>query len=53
MGLGRPILYGLAANKSEGVKEVVQQMTQEMTRLMSMAGFTSPGKMGRDSLIEY
>ena len=53
VGLGRPILYGLAANKNEGVKEVVQQMTQEMKRLMSMTGFTSPGKIGRDSLIEY
>ena len=53
VGLGRPILYGLAANKSEGVKEVIQQMTQEMKRLMSMTAFTSPGKIGRDSLIEY
>jgi len=53
VGLGRPILYGLAANKNEGVKDVVQQMTQEMKRLMSMTGFTSPGKIGRDSLIEY
>jgi len=53
VGLGRPILYGLAANKSEGVKEVIQQMTQEMKRLMSMTGFGSPGKIGRDSLIEY
>ncbi len=53
VGLGRPILYGLTANKSEGVKEVVEQMTQEMKRLKSMTGFTSPGKIGRASLIEY
>jgi len=53
VGLGRPILYGLAVNKSDGVKEVVQQMTEEMKRLMSMTGVTSPGNIVRDSLIEY
>ena len=53
VGLGRPILYGLAANKSEGVKEVIQQMTEELERLMSMTDFTSPGELGRDSPIEY
>jgi isopentenyl diphosphate isomerase/L-lactate dehydrogenase-like FMN-dependent dehydrogenase len=53
VGLGRPILYGLGANKNEGVKDVVQQMTGELKRIMSMTGFTSPGKIGRDSLIEY
>ncbi len=53
VGLGRPILYGLPPTKMRVSKNVVQQTTQEMKRLMSMAGFTSPEKIGRDSLIEY
>lgn len=53
VGLGRPILYGLAANGAEGVQEVVERMTQEMKRIMSMTGFASPSDIGRDILIEY
>ena len=51
VGLGRPILYGLAANGSEGVRDVVKQMTEELKRLMSMTGAASPGRLGRDALL--
>lgn len=52
VGLGRPILQGLAADGAEGVKAVVGQMTEEMKRLMSMTGTPSPADIGRDLLIE-
>jgi isopentenyl diphosphate isomerase/L-lactate dehydrogenase-like FMN-dependent dehydrogenase len=52
VGLGRPILYGLAANRGQGVGEVVTQMTEEMKRLMSMTGAASPADIGRHMLIE-
>jgi 4-hydroxymandelate oxidase len=52
VGLGRPILQGLAADGAEGVKALVEQMTEEMKRLMSMTGTPSPADIGRDLLIE-
>ena len=52
VGLGRSILYGLAANRGQGVGEVVTRMTEEMKRLMSMTGAGSPADIGRHMLIE-
>ena len=52
VGLGRPILYGLAANGADGVKDVIQQITEEMKRLMSMTGSSDPGYVKRDLLIK-
>ena len=52
VGLGRPILYGLAANGADGVKEVIQQITEEMKRLMAMTGSIDPEHVERDLLIK-
>ncbi len=52
VGLGRPILYGLAANGAEGVKDVVQNVTEEMRRFMSMTGSAGPERVRRDLLIQ-
>lgn len=52
VGLGRPILYALAANGAEGVKDLVQQITEEMKRLMSMTGSLDPEHIKRDLLIK-
>ena len=52
VGLGRPILYGLAANGAEGVKDVIQEVTQEMKRFMSMTGSVDPAHVERDLLIK-
>lgn len=38
VGLGRPILYGLAANGAEGVRDVVKGVTAELARTMTMVG---------------
>jgi isopentenyl diphosphate isomerase/L-lactate dehydrogenase-like FMN-dependent dehydrogenase len=51
VGLGRPILYGLSADGREGVKSVVEQITGELRRLMSMLGVANPRSAARDMLI--
>jgi len=53
VGLGRPILYGLAANRGQGVGEVIAQTTEEMKRLMSMTGAASLSDIGRHMLIQF
>lgn len=52
VGLGRPILYGLAANGAEGVEAVIQEITSELLRFMSMTGASDPGQVTRDLLIK-
>ena len=52
VGLGRPILYGLAANGAEGVKDVIQEVSEEMKRFMSMTGSVDPEHVKRDLLIK-
>jgi len=52
VGLGRPILYGLAANGAEGVKNVIQEMTEELKRFMSMTGSVDPEHVQRDLMIK-
>ena len=52
VGLGRPILYGLAAEGREGVREIINQITEEMQRIMSLIGAKEPGKLTRDMLVE-
>jgi isopentenyl diphosphate isomerase/L-lactate dehydrogenase-like FMN-dependent dehydrogenase len=52
VGLGRPILYGLAADGQSGVKGVVEGITQELKRLMTMTGAPDPSQVRRDILIK-
>jgi len=52
VGLGRPILYGLAAGGGDGVRETIQQITGELIRLMSMVGASGPGSVDRAVLID-
>jgi isopentenyl diphosphate isomerase/L-lactate dehydrogenase-like FMN-dependent dehydrogenase len=52
VGLGRPILYGLAAQGREGVYHLIDEITKEMKRIMSMIGAENPAKLTRDMLIE-
>ena len=42
VGLGRPILYGLAAAGEEGVKTVISEMADELRRTMTMTGVENP-----------
>ena len=52
VGLGRPILYGLAAEGREGVYNLINEITAEMKRIMSLIGAEDPGELTRDMLIE-
>jgi isopentenyl diphosphate isomerase/L-lactate dehydrogenase-like FMN-dependent dehydrogenase len=52
VGLGRPILYGLAAQGREGVHHLIDEITKEMIRLMSMIGAENPATLTRAMLIE-
>ena len=52
VGLGRPILYGLAADGRNGVRELICQMTDELRRIMSMLGASATRDMHRDMLID-
>jgi isopentenyl diphosphate isomerase/L-lactate dehydrogenase-like FMN-dependent dehydrogenase len=51
VSLGRPILYGLAADGREGVRQVVVQITQELTRIMSLVWAQDPAHVSREILI--
>ncbi len=52
VGMGRPILFGLAADENNGVQELIGQITDELKRMMCMVGAADPGGVDRDILIE-
>jgi isopentenyl diphosphate isomerase/L-lactate dehydrogenase-like FMN-dependent dehydrogenase len=52
VGLGRPILYGLAADGQQGVCDVVTAITDELKRILSMVGAPDVQHPRRDILIE-
>ncbi len=52
VGLGRPILYALAAGGEEGITDLLGGITRELARLMSMVGVQEPRKVTRGILIE-
>ena len=52
VGLGRPVLYGLAAGGRDGVEAVVGEITRELKRIMCMVGAATPSQVRRDILIE-
>lgn len=51
VGLGRPVLYGLAAGGREGVEAVIREITGELERIMCMVGAANPSEVQRDILI--
>jgi 4-hydroxymandelate oxidase len=52
VGLGRPILYGLAAEGRDGVRDLLMEITAEMKRIMCLIGAEEPGKLTLDMLVE-
>jgi 4-hydroxymandelate oxidase len=52
VGLGRPILYGLAAEGRDGVHQVIVEITAEMKRIMSLIGAEEPDMLKMDMLVE-
>ncbi|EDV21349.1 uncharacterized protein TRIADDRAFT_50856 [Trichoplax adhaerens] len=49
--IGRPILWGLCYNGSDGVKKVLQLLKEELQRTMQLAGCTSIGDITPSSVI--
>ena len=52
VGLGRPVLYGLAADGEEGVFQVINQITLELKRVMVMTGVDCIEKITPDCLLK-
>jgi isopentenyl diphosphate isomerase/L-lactate dehydrogenase-like FMN-dependent dehydrogenase len=48
--LGRPYVYGLAAGGEAGVREVIQNITAEFDLTMGLAGVTSVGEIGPETV---
>ncbi|MBC7360357.1 MAG: alpha-hydroxy-acid oxidizing protein [Desulfacinum sp.] len=53
VGLGRPILYGLAADGERGVQAVIEEITGELKRLMTMTHTPTPAHAGKHLLVEF
>jgi (S)-2-hydroxy-acid oxidase len=52
VGLGRPILYGLAADGAAGVRDVVRHITAELARTMTMLGAANLAQISKANLIK-
>lgn len=52
VGLGRPILYALAAGGENTVVDLISGIGRELARLMTMAGVATPHHIEKDILIE-
>jgi isopentenyl diphosphate isomerase/L-lactate dehydrogenase-like FMN-dependent dehydrogenase len=52
IGLGRPILHGLAAGGETGVTDLIGGIARELQRLMTMVGAADPSRVHRDILIK-
>ena len=50
VGLGRPVLYGLALGGAPGVAGVYARLKRELARAMTIAGTASLGEISRDFL---
>jgi (S)-2-hydroxy-acid oxidase len=53
VGLGRPILYGLAADGERGVQAVIEEITGELKRLMTMTHTPTPAHAGKHLLVAF
>ena len=52
VGLGRPILYALAAGGENGIIDLINGITRELARLMCMVGVREPVNVPKEILIE-
>lgn len=51
VGVGRPILYGLAADGEDGVRDVMTGIAQGLKRVMTMTGVPNPRSASREILL--
>ncbi|WP_326568283.1 alpha-hydroxy acid oxidase [Amycolatopsis rhabdoformis] len=48
VGVGRPVLWGLAAAGEEGVTEVLERLREETDHTLALCGATAPGELTAD-----
>lgn len=53
VGLGRPILYALAAGGEQGVVDLINGINRELARLMCMVGVANPRSADKEILIKW
>ncbi len=49
--LGRPVVWGLAADGSDGVRTVLESVTGELLESLTLLGARSPGDVRRDDVV--
>ena len=52
VGLGRPLLWALAAGGKDGVRMLIEEMNEEMRRIMIRVGASNPLNVKREILIQ-
>ena len=50
--IGRPVLWGLAAQGEAGVRQVLEMLREELDQAMALCGARSVSEIGRDLLSE-
>ncbi|MBW1709206.1 MAG: alpha-hydroxy-acid oxidizing protein [Deltaproteobacteria bacterium] len=51
VGLGRPVLYALAADGQNGIQSLITEITAELSRIMALVGAKDPASVNQDILI--
>jgi len=51
VGLGRPILFGLAADDELGVRTIISEIAEELRRVMTMTGIQNPRSAHRGIIL--
>lgn len=52
VGMGRPVLYALAADGSEGVRDLIESVTAELARIMVMVGAGTVDHISRHNIMK-
>jgi 4-hydroxymandelate oxidase len=53
VGIGRPVLYGLALDGAAGVRGVLQVLRQELTLALALCGQRRPRELDREILVAH
>ena len=48
--IGRPILWGLSVGGEDGVRQVIEGLTEQLARTLAYCGATNPAEVARDLL---
>ncbi|MFI6348332.1 alpha-hydroxy acid oxidase [Streptomyces sp. NPDC050560] len=51
VGVGRPVLWGLAADGEDGVRDVLARLRDDFDHTLALCGGASPGDLTRDQVV--